>query len=115
MKLLFKYAITACLVVFISEIAKKSDKLGALIASLPIVTLLVLSWLYIENQSTTKIANHAFYTFWYVLGSLPFFLIFPHLLSYFNFFTTLFFSVLLSATIFYFYALLASRFGILLL
>lgn len=64
----------------VSEIAKRSDKLGSLISSLPIMTMLVLFWLFVENASTQKIGNHAYYTFWYVLGSLPFFVIFPYLL-----------------------------------
>jgi len=41
-----KYFITAGLVVLISEVAKRSDKLGALIAALPLVTVLTLLWLY---------------------------------------------------------------------
>ncbi|MEQ1766138.1 MAG: DUF3147 family protein, partial [Methylotenera sp.] len=57
--IVMKYLITAGLVVLISELAKRSDKLGALVASLPLVTLLTLIWLYIEQQPTSKIANHA--------------------------------------------------------
>ena len=80
-----KYLITAALVVLISEVAKRSDKLGGLIAALPMVTLLTLIWLYVENQSTEKIANHAWYTFWYVVPTLPMFLFFPMLLNRFGF------------------------------
>ena len=54
-----KYLITAAMVVLISEVAKRSDKLGGLIAALPLVTVLTLVWLYVENQPTEKIANHA--------------------------------------------------------
>lgn len=80
MNIWFKYAVTAFLVVLVSEIAKRSDRLGAFVSSLPIMTLLVLFWLFVEKQPSEKIANHAYYTFWYVLGSLPFFVIFPYLL-----------------------------------
>jgi len=76
-----KYLITAFIIVFVSEIAKRSDKLGSLISSLPLVTILVMIWLYIENQSIEKIANHAYYTFWYVIPTMPMFLIIPYLLS----------------------------------
>ena len=79
--IIFKYLLTAGMIVLISEIAKRSDRLGGLIAALPLVTVLTLSWLYIENQSNEKIANHAYYTFWYVLPTLPMFLIFPYLLK----------------------------------
>jgi len=76
-----KYLITAFIIVFVSEIAKRNDKLGALISSLPLVTILVMIWLYLENQSTEKITNHAYYTFWYVIPTLPMFLVIPYLLS----------------------------------
>lgn len=48
--LITKYLITAAIVVLISEAAKRSDKLGSLIAALPLVTVLTLVWLYIEQQ-----------------------------------------------------------------
>ena len=52
-----KVLITASLIVLISEIAKRSDKLGALIAALPLVTIFTLIWLQLENQTEQKIAN----------------------------------------------------------
>lgn len=66
-----KYLITAAIVVFISEVAKRSDKAGALIAALPTVTILALIWMYLEGQGNEKLTNHAYYTFWYVLPTLP--------------------------------------------
>ena len=81
-----KYLLTAGMVVFISEVAKRSDRLGGFIAALPLMTLLTLVWLYIENQPEDKIANHAYYTFWYVIPTLPMFLLFPYLLPKIGFF-----------------------------
>jgi hypothetical protein len=75
-----KYLITAVVVVLVSELAKRSDKLGALVAALPMVTILTLIWLHVEKQPATKVANHAWYTFWYVVPTLPMFLVFPHAL-----------------------------------
>ena len=77
--LITKYLITAGLVVVISEVAKRSDKLGGFIAALPLVTVLTLIWLHVEHQPDSKIQNHAWYTFWYVLPTLPMFLLFPML------------------------------------
>lgn len=57
--LISKYLITAALVVVVSEVAKRSDRFGGLIAALPLVTVLTLIWLYTEKQSPEKIANHA--------------------------------------------------------
>ena len=104
--IIFKYLFTAGMVVLISEIAKRSDRLGGLVAALPLVTVLTLSWLYIENQSNDKIANHAYYTFWYVLPTLPMFLIFPSLLKKFSFWTTLSLSMIITLVIFYIFAML---------
>lgn len=75
-----KYFITAAVVILVSELAKRSDRLGGLVAALPLVTVLTLIWLYVDNQSPEKIANHAWYTFWYVIPTLPMFLAFPLLL-----------------------------------
>ena len=61
--LIAKYAVTAFVIVLVSEFAKRSDKLGALISSLPFVTILVMIWLYLEKQGSAKIGNHAYYTF----------------------------------------------------
>lgn len=69
-----KYALTALVVVVVSEAAKRSDRLGGLLAALPLVTVLTLVWLYVERQPQAKIANHAWYTFWYVVPTLPMFL-----------------------------------------
>jgi hypothetical protein len=87
--ILTKYIVTAGLVVAISELAKRSDKLGALIASLPLVTLLTLFWLYFEDQPVEKIANHAYYTFWFVIPTLPMFLLFPWMLARYGFWISL--------------------------
>jgi F0F1-type ATP synthase assembly protein I len=98
--LIIKYFITAGLVVLVSELAKRSDKLGGLIAALPLVTVLALIWLHIEGQPTSKIANHAYYTFWYVLPTLPMFLMFPYLLSKWGFVLNLSACVLITVLIF---------------
>ena len=59
-----KYFLTAGMVVLVSELAKRSDKIGGFVAALPLVTVLTLIWLYVENQPQEKIASHAWYTFW---------------------------------------------------
>jgi F0F1-type ATP synthase assembly protein I len=110
--LVSKYLITAAVVVLVSEVAKRSDKLGGLIAALPLVTLLALIWLYVEKQPQEKIANHAWYTFWYVVPTLPMFLVFPELLARIGFWSSLLASALLTIACFALFALLVRRFGI---
>ena len=107
-----KYLLTAAVVVLISEVAKRSDKLGALVAALPLVTVLALIWLFVEDQPQEKIANHAWYTFWYVLPTLPMFLAFPALLPRIGFWPTLLACVAITIICFGLLALAVRPFGI---
>ena len=107
-----KYLLTAGMVVFISEVAKQSDRLGGFIAALPLMTLLTLLWLYMENQPEEKIANHAYYTFWYVIPTLPMFLLFPYLLPKIGFWLTMGISVVVTIICFSLFALLMKNFGV---
>ena len=107
-----KYLLTAGVVVLVSEAAKRSDRFGAVLASLPLVTVLAMIWLYLEQQPHEKIANHAWYTFWYVVPTLPMFLIFPALLPKLGFWMTLFICVMITFASFVVFALLVKRFGI---
>lgn len=84
MPIFFKYLITAAIVVLVSEVAKRSDKIGALIAALPVVTTIAMIWMFVEipgPEKVEKIGNHAWYTFWYVLPTLPMFLVIPWMLK----------------------------------
>ena len=110
--LISKYLITAAVVVIVSEAAKRSDRLGGLIAALPLVTVLALIWLYVERQPQVKIANQAWYTFWYVVPTLPMFLAFPLLLPRLGFWPTLLACVVITVVCFWLFALLVRRFGI---
>lgn len=110
-----KYALTAAMVVLVSEAAKRSDKLGGFVAALPLITVLTLIWLYVERQSPEKIANHAWYTFWYVLPTLPMFLVFPALLPRLGFWLTLLACAILTILCFGLLAVVVRRFGIALL
>jgi hypothetical protein len=109
--LIVKYALTAAVVVVVSEVAARNDKLGGLIAALPLVTLLALIWLYLEKQPMDKIANHARYTFWYVVPTLPMFLVFPVLLPRLGFWPTLLVCVIFTVICFWLFALVVRHFG----
>lgn len=110
--LVVKYLVTAGVVVLVSEFARRSDKLGGFIGALPLVTVLTLIWLYVEQQPQQKIANHAYYTFWYVLPTLPMFLLFPYFLPKFGFVLTLTGCILFTALFFAGFAYLMRHFGI---
>ena len=111
-----KYLITAAVIVIVSELAKKSDRLGALIVSLPLVTLLTMIWIFLgsgEGERVSKLANHASYTFWYVVPTLPMFLVMPVLLK-----KGIHFSLVMTAycagtfILFFLWAKLLERFGV---
>jgi hypothetical protein len=110
--LIAKYAATAAIVVLVSEAAKRSDRLGGFIAALPLVTVLALIWLHLERQPPQKLASHAWYTFWYVIPTLPMFLAFPPLLPRLGFWPALLACVLLTVACFALFALVLRRFGI---
>ena len=107
-----KYLVTAAVVVLVSELAKRSDKLGGLVAGLPLVTVLTLVWLYLENQSEEKIANHAWYTFWYVVPTLPMFLAFPMLLPRLGFWPALAVCVVITVVCFGLFAWVLRHYGV---
>ncbi|HQS99881.1 MAG: hypothetical protein B7Y26_03475 [Hydrogenophilales bacterium 16-64-46] len=113
--LIGKTLLTAIVVVLVSELAKRSDRLGGLVAALPMITVFTLIWLQVEGQSQAKIANHAWYTFWYVLPTLPMFLAFPWLLPRIGFWPGLLAGALLTLVCFGLLALVLRRFGIQLL
>lgn len=72
-----EYLVSAGLIVVISEVAKRSDRAGAVVGALPRLTTPAVVWLFVERQGNEKIANHAYYTFWHVLPTLPRFLLIP--------------------------------------
>lgn len=110
--LITKYLLTAAVVVLVSEGAKRSDKLGGFLGALPLVTLLALIWLYVEGQPEARISNHAWYTFWYVVPTLPMFLVFPFLLPRIGFWFTMLASVGITVLSFALFALVVRQFGI---
>ena len=72
-----KVLLTALIVVAVSELAKRSTLAGALLASLPLTSLLALIWLYRDTADAMQAADLARGIFWLVLPSLAFFLVFP--------------------------------------
>jgi hypothetical protein len=110
--LVVKYLITAGIIVGVSEVAKRHDKLGALLVALPTVTVLVMVWLYLEGQPNDKIASHARYTFWYVLPTLPMFLVFPLLIDRIGFWLALLASSVIAVICFFALAMVLRTFKI---
>jgi hypothetical protein len=110
--LIAKYALTAALVVLISEIAKRSGRIGGLFAALPLITILTLIWMHVEGQPQSKVGDFAKYTFWYVLPTLPMFLALPILLPRIGFWPSLGVCAVFTVLCFYLLAVGIRRFGV---
>ena len=88
--LTIKAALSGIIIATVSEVARRQPTLGALIVSLPLVSLLGILWLWHGTSDAERIAAHAQATFWYVLPTLPMFLAMPAMLrSGFGFWPTL--------------------------
>jgi len=77
-----KAIVSGILIAAASEVAKRYPGLGALIASLPVVSVLGMIWLWHDRPDAMNMAAHAQATFWFVLPSLPLFLLIPVLLRH---------------------------------
>lgn len=78
--LVIKALLSGAIIAAVSEIAKRSPGFGALVASLPLVSILGMMWLWRDTGDVQRMAAHAEGTFWFVLPSLPMFLLIPALL-----------------------------------
>ena len=78
--LVLKAGLSGILIAIISEVAKRYPGVGGLIASLPLVSLLGMIWLWRDKPDVANMADHVQATFWFVLPSLPMFLLIPALL-----------------------------------
>lgn len=75
-----KALLSGVIIAAASEIAKRNPGIGALILSLPLISILAFIWLWRDTSDTERIAALAQSTFWFVLPTLPMFLVLPALL-----------------------------------
>ena len=78
--LVLKAAISGVLIAVVSQLARRYPGFGALVASLPLISVLGMIWLWRDKPDPANMADHVQATFWYVLPSLPMFLLIPALL-----------------------------------
>ena len=76
-----KIFISALIIFLVSEVSKRLPLMGSLIPSLPLISVLGMIWIFQETKDIQKIITHAEGTFWYVLPSLPMFLVMPWLMK----------------------------------
>lgn len=110
---LIKIIVSALVILAISEIAKRHSGFAALIASLPITSVLAFIWLHVESSPNEQLAELSGQIFWLVLPSLVLFLAFPFLLrAGVNFWLSLFLSMAATAGSYLALLPLLKRFGI---
>lgn len=78
--LLIKALVSGVIVAAVSEIARRYPGWGGLVASLPLVSVLAMTWLYVDTRDTVKVADLASSTFWFFLPSMPMFVLIPAML-----------------------------------
>ena len=109
---IIKLALTALIILVVSEISKRLPLLGSLIASLPLISVLGMIWIFQETKDSQKIITHAEGTFWYVLPSLPMFLVMPWMMKKgFSFYLSLGTGILLTVILYAIMTKVLSRMG----
>jgi hypothetical protein len=81
MRILIKVIVTALLVTGISELGRRYSALAAILASLPLTSILAMIWLYWDTRDSQKVSELSYGIFWAVLPSLLFFIALPLLLK----------------------------------
>jgi hypothetical protein len=108
-----KIAATVTVVVAVAEIAKRSSFWAAVLASLPLTSLLAFVWLYVESGSAERVATLSQGVFWLVIPSLPLFLLLPALLrSGTNFWLSLAVSCIVTVAAYFGMVWLLGRVGV---
>jgi len=111
--LAIKALVSGMIIAAVSEIAKRFPGFGALVASLPLVSVLGMLWLWREKPDAANMAAHAQGTFWFVLPSLPMFLLIPALLrTGVNFYLSLALGCLLTIILYSSMVWIGPRFGL---
>ncbi|WP_192823907.1 DUF3147 family protein [Rufibacter sp. LB8] len=113
MQILFKVIITALLITGISELGRRYSTAAAVLAALPITSILAMVWLYVDTKDTGKISDLSYGIFWAVLPSLLFFIALPLLLKAgLKFPLAMLLSCVLMAGFYYIYVLFLRKLGI---
>lgn len=110
---LLRAALSGILIACISLVARRFPAAGALIASLPLISLLAMLWLWRDTHDAETMAQHVEATFWYVIPSLPMFLLIPMLLRRgYSFWMALGAGCVLTIGLYLLTIIVAARFGV---
>ena len=105
--------LSGIIIAAIAALGRKAPALAAVIASLPLISILGMIWLWRDTSNTNLLADHAEATFWFVLPSLPMFLLIPVMLrSGANFWLALAAGIALTIILYFLTIGIAARFGV---
>jgi hypothetical protein len=105
--------LSGLIIALIALIGRKAPAVAALVASLPLISILGMVWLWRDTEDSGLLADHAEATFWYVLPSLPMFLLIPWMLrSGYSFWLALGAAVVITVLLYLATIGIAARFGV---
>ncbi|HEX5789690.1 MAG TPA: DUF3147 family protein [Luteolibacter sp.] len=108
-----KLVVSAVVIVLVNKIQLVNDRASALLIALPLTSLIAMLWMHQAGQSPQRIANHAEGTFWFVLPTLPMFLVLPWMLRQgWGFWPSLGANCLLTVVLFWAMVAVLKRFGV---
>ncbi|MFK7850582.1 MAG: DUF3147 family protein [Akkermansiaceae bacterium] len=110
---IIKVLLTAVIILMATKVQLYSDKLSALLIALPLTSLIAMIWMWQGGQSSSRIAGHAEGTFWFVIPTLPMFLILPWMLrSGWAFWPSLLANCILTTGFFWITVVVLRKFGL---
>ena len=108
-----KLIITSLLIVLISEIAKRSSLIGALLAAIPLVSILAMTWMYIDTNDSNSAVEFSNRIIWLIAPSMTLFIVFPILIKKgLGFYSSMGISIVLTILAYYSVIFVLSKFGI---
>lgn len=108
-----KLIITTLLIVLISEIAKRNSLMGAMLAAIPLVSILAMTWMYIDTNDTKSAVDFSNSIVWLIVPSMTLFIAFPILIKKgLHFYTSLSIAILLTILAYYSVIFLLDRYGL---
>jgi len=101
------------LIVLISEIAKRNSLMGAMLASIPLVSILAMIWMYIDTNDTKSAVEFSNSIVWLIIPSMTLFILFPVLIKNgLSFYLSLFIAVAMTIVAYYSVIFILDKLGI---
>ena len=110
---ILKLIVTALLIVLISEIGKRYSLAGALLAAIPLVSILAMIWMYIDTQNSQSAVEFSQRIVWLIAPSITLFITFPLLIKKgLSFYPSLLISTVLTIAAYYSVIFVLGKFGV---